>query len=237
MVCHKVILSVVILFTLGLLVGCQQIDVLKITNVPFPSSDFYDFAATARTGYQGNVSGYTVCYRHLIHSNNDGVYCPVLLSSNITWTFAHRIYPPGDGGVNGYTGSIVTMGRNIPGGGLGQRAFPDCKWPLFPIDIDISKWYHICASYSSTLHHVHMYMDTFKVFSYTYQDPQEDPLPSSYVEKLRIGSNMRGLITDVQIYDSYFDAEKLAAHRRGCNNQPGQILSWDAQKLNITQVK
>ena len=143
---------------------------------------------------------------------------------------------PGGGGANGFTGSIVTLLRNVPGGGLGNRSMPASLWPLLPIDIDISKWYHICLSYSSVLHHVHMYMDTFKVFSYTYEDPKEDPLPSSDFENISFGSNMRGLITDLQVYDFYLDDKELAAQAQGCDNKPGEIFSWDAKKINITQV-
>ena len=228
----KILLYVGTYSALLLLVECQQFDVLKITNVRFPSSNKH-FAAHAKIAYKDNVSEYTICYRHLVESYNDGYYTPVHLTKD---TFSHRIFPPGLGGINGFTGSIVCVRRNIPGGGLGNRRFPGCMWPFFPKDIDISKWYHMCLSYSSTLQHVHMYMDSFYVFSYTYEDPREDPLPSDAFEEIFFGRNMRGLIADVQIYNKYMDEKTLAAQTKGCNNKPGEIFSWDTKHINITQV-
>ena len=228
---RQILFFLVTLLSLLLLVDSQQFDVLKIKDIKFPSSKPY--VAHARTTYQGDISEYTLCYRHLIESYNDGLYCPVNIGP---WKYAQRIFPPGVGGVNGFTGSVLTVWRNIPGGGLGNISTPFAHWPSLPTDIDISKWYHICVSYSSILHHIHMYMDSLKVFSYTYQDPKEDPLPSNTFENISFGFNMRGLITDVQLYNSYMDEKKLPAQTQRCENKPGEIFSWEAKKLNITKV-
>ena len=75
---------------------CKQIDVLKISDISFPSSN--PFAAHARTTYHGEISEYTICYRHLIESFNEGHYHVVNIGP---WKFAHRIYPAGGGGLNG----------------------------------------------------------------------------------------------------------------------------------------
>ena len=227
------LLTLILLVTTALLGECQQFEVLKISNVSFPTSDSSKWAAHARSTYQRNISEFTVCYRHLIESYNDGLYCPVNIGP---WKFAQRTFSPGGGGVDGFTGSIISLWRNVHGGGLGNRSMPIGLWPLLPTDIDISKWYHICLSYSSILHHVHVYMDTFKVFSYTFEDPKEDPLLSNDFEKISLGSNMRGLITDLQVYDFFLPDKELAAQTQGCDNQEGQIFSWDPAKINITQV-
>ena len=79
-------------------------------------------------------------------------------------------------------------------------------------------------------------MNGAHVFSYTYGDSKEDPLPSGTFEKISLANNLRGLITDVQLYNTYMDVEKLAAQTKNCDNKPGEIFSWDANKLNITQV-
>ena len=124
-----------LIVTKALLGEYQQFEVLKISNVPFPSSSGY--AAHTRTTNQKNISEYTLCYRHLVESYNDGLYCPVNIGP---WKFAQRTFSPGGGGVNGFTGSIISLWRNVAGGGLGNKNMPIGLWPLLPTDIDISNW-------------------------------------------------------------------------------------------------
>ena len=155
---RKLVMYAGALLTIALYCECQEVDVLKITNLTFPRSDFWKPAGQTRIAYHSSVSEYTICYRHLIESFNDGLYCPIMLG---TWAYAQRIFPPGEGGANGYTGTIINTSRYEIGGGIGNNSMPRGHWPFLPMDIDISKWYHICISYSSILHHVHMSMKKY----------------------------------------------------------------------------
>ena len=77
---RQIILYILTLIVTKALLGeDQQFEVLKISNVPFPSSSGY--AAHTRTTNQKNISEYTLCYRHLVESYNDGLYCPVNIGS------------------------------------------------------------------------------------------------------------------------------------------------------------
>ena len=69
-----------------LLVESQQFDVLKITNVRFPSSKKH-YAAHAKISYRDNVSEYTICYRHLVESYNNGLYEPVFTQDIFSWAW------------------------------------------------------------------------------------------------------------------------------------------------------
>ena len=120
-------LTLILLVATALLGECQQFEVLKISNISFPTSDSSKWAAHARSTYQRNISEFTVCYRHLIESYNDGLYCPVNIGP---WKFAQRTFSPGGGGVEGFTGSIISLWRNVHGGGLGNRSMPIGLWPL-----------------------------------------------------------------------------------------------------------
>ena len=53
----------------------EQFQVLKMSNIPFPNSP--TFAATAKPTYEKDVVDFTVCYRSLIDSYNDGATQPL----------------------------------------------------------------------------------------------------------------------------------------------------------------
>ena len=49
---------------------CQQFDVLKVSDVEFPR--YFKYAASTSAPYNKNITEFTVCYRILIESYNDG---------------------------------------------------------------------------------------------------------------------------------------------------------------------
>ena len=68
-----------------------------------------------------------------------------------------------------------------------------------------------------------MVQDGLKVFNFTYGDEKEDPLPNTSFDIIRIGSNMRGLFTDLQIFDTYFEEPDLIAWTTKCDERKGHI--------------
>ena len=81
------------------------------------------------------------------------------------------------------------MHRNIPGGGLSNKAGPQHHHYCLARNVDISKWYHMCTSYSSTLQRMHMYQNGLKVHSYHFTDEEDLPLPSYAFKNSMIGWN------------------------------------------------
>ena len=50
-----------------------------------------------------------------------------------------------------------------------------------------------------------MFQDGIKAYGFNYTDKEELPIPNNAFETVKIGRNMRGLISDVNIYSNYFD--------------------------------
>ena len=214
-------------------------DVLKISDVPFPQSS--DIAAVIKAPYESEISEFSVCYRMLIDFYNDGMV-------HILKAWGYRNESLGPGGVfwqltglntglevYGFQPVYMYLYRNIPGGGLGNRAFPYWHFPTLPKNMDTGTWYSICTSYSSKLKRIHMFQDGLKVFSFQFIDEEELPLRSSFFSEIEIGKNMRGLLTDFNIYSKYFEDQAMIDWTSGCDHEPGDIYPWDKNDIDTTQ--
>ena len=96
-------------------------------------------------------------------------------------------------------------------------------------------WIHMCSSYSSKLNKIQIFQDGLKVYSFHYKDPQDIPLPTNTFEMTKLCRNMRGLISDVNIYSTFFDEDSTRSLTLSCGEMQGDIFKWDASKVNITQ--
>ena len=211
------------------LVICQeQFDVLKITNVPFPSSSV--FAVSLNATHDKDIVEFTVCYRIQITSYNDGWLGILHANKGYMEAFGYKT------GIEfeGYQSTHFEISRKIPGGGLGGRALPVYHNPLLPRFIQTGKWHKSCASYSSKLHKFHVYQDGLKAFSYNFKDENENPLPATFFDSVRLGQNMRGLLTDLNIFSTFFEAEEMVSWTVSCKHRRGEIFSWDVGKLNTS---
>ena len=47
---------------------------------------------------------------------------------------------------------------------------------------------------------------------------------------------MRGSLTDLHIYDSYYDEASMIRRTRTCEVEAGEIFAWDKSRINILQV-
>ena len=179
----------------------NQLDIMKITNVQFPNSGSY--AALANATLDTDIPAFTLCYRMLIDSYNDGLFSPFYafpaLSDRKCWKCGI--------GSEGFMGGNLYFVRNIPGGGLANQQFPRYHRYNMARDIPISTWTHICFSYSSITQKLLSYQDGLKVFNFTFGDEKEDPLPPDTFSDIRIAANMRGLMGDLQIYSNFFNED------------------------------
>ena len=97
-----------------------------------------------------------------------------------------------------FQAGMFRLDRNkIPGEWKGKNTWPRYHNYEWPKSVDISKWYHYCLSYSTILHKIRLFQDGLKVYSFEFQDDIEDPLPSNTFEKVQLGENFPGLITDL----------------------------------------
>ena len=220
--------------TANIHVQCKQIEVLNVSNVPFPSVPWLtNIAAKANASYGKDILECTWCYRYRISSFNDGqasVFYTGIDGGTESFWIIDRVAPK----ENGVQTAFPHISRNIPGGGLGGRQMPIAHSVLF--DLDVSKWHHSCTAYSSVLKEAQWYLDGLKVYQYKYEYEQQEPLPSNAFDVMLFGWNIRGLITDVQVYNSYFEEDDLKNWTTTCTSSKGEIFSWDKTKLNITQV-
>ena len=225
-------------FTITIPVRSVQIDVLKITNVKFPNSGCCapsDFAASTEARQDKEIPEVAICYRMLIDSYNNNLFSPFASKDDHDkFTILDRICWKCGRESEGYQGGLLVLSRNIPGGGIGKRAFPSYHQYNLARDVAISKWTHICFSYSSITHKALMYQDGLKVFNFTFGDEKENPLPATAFDKILIGADMRGLFTDLQVYREYFNEEDMAAWTGGCPGTKGEIFNWDKTKLSIS---
>ena len=234
-------------FLASVVVCNQQFEVLKISNVPFPINEGAVPLANlpfANGSYHKEIAEFTVCYRFMIESYNMGKLDPMCayrkkdyykpnFYNNIGWETGHER--------EGYQGGQVLVYRNIPPkpvskGGLDNRPFPTANLYVLPRNIDPSKWYHQCHSYSSIAQRAFSYQDGLKIYGFNYGDEKDDPLDPDFFGDILFGYNMRGFITDAHIFNSFFDEASQISWTTACNDKQGEIFSWDPNKINITQV-
>ena len=232
-----------------ILVNCnaEQFDVLKISNVSFPRTPWgtgdgkNTGIAAVNATYKKSIHDYTVCYRFLVDSYNDGLFVTIGAYTSSEKVGKVRGVLDRLGGMGtgfeseGLQGALFVNTRNVTGGGIGGKNFPWYHAYVFPKDIDISKWYQLCFSYSNKLNFLHLYIDGLKGFSFTYQD-ESQPLPANAFEHIFLGYNMRGSLTDLHIYDEYYDEARMISRTRTCETEAGQIFAWDTAKIKILQV-
>jgi hypothetical protein len=170
----------------------EQFQVLDISNIPFPNSP--TSAATAKPTYKKDVVDFTVCYRSLIDSYNDG---------NVRPFFADPYYfcvyeAPGKGrgwGSEGYPGGVTMLQFPWVGPDLSKRRFPIYHHFNFARNIEIGNWNHFCTSYSSNLKRIHMFQNGVKTYSFQYTDGKDYPTAPKLFQSIKIGKYMRGLET------------------------------------------
>ena len=80
-----------------------------------------------------------------------------------------------------------------------------------------------------------MFQDGLKGYGFNFTDKKEKPLPNNAFENVQIGRNMRGFITDVNIYASFFDENDMIQWTRKCDYPAGDIFAWNTKKLDISQ--
>ena len=182
---------------------------------------FEGIIATSSAPYHKNITEFTLCYRLQVESFNNGEINVVLANKEEVFTgigtapaFYNVMGPEGNGKEKeGYQGGQILVDRNLPPrpttqGGLVPRPFPSAQLFVLARNIEPSKWYHFCHSYSSILMRVFTYQDGLKVLGFNFPDERENPLPSDFFKYLHFGYNFRGMFTDVQIFDRYFTEEE-----------------------------
>ena len=223
----------------------EQIQVLKISEVPFPRSTWGDgegknkgiAIAAINASYTKSFQDLTVCYRLFIDSYNDGLFWPIGSWFNADISGAalvlDRIGWFGSGMESyGLQGGVLVITRNVTGGGIGGRNLPWYHSFVYPKDIMISKWHQICFSYGNKLRQFHLYIDGLKAFSFNFEDDAQ-PFKANTFEHTRLAHNLRGSLTDVQIYDSYFDEERMISRTKACDVEPGDIFAWDKSRIDL----
>ena len=127
--------------------------------------------------YKEPIHDYTICYRFLVEFYNDGIFNIFATYKDSSISYSRILDRFGGMGTGyeseGLQGGLFINSRNVSKGGLGGKNLPIYHNFVFPKDLDISKWYHNCVSYSNSLNHVHFYTDGLKAFSFNYHDDSE----------------------------------------------------------------
>ena len=166
-------LSTILFLTIEkhMLVQSVTFDVLKLSNVPFPSSNVY--SVYFNTPYNKDIGEFTICYRYQIESYNDGLLS--LLRTHGKYHLLDRIGWETGWGMDGYQSGILGLRRNVHGGGLGPTSYPIMHIYMLARNVEPATWQSICYSYSSSLQKLHMYQNGAKAFSFQYGDEKDDP--------------------------------------------------------------
>ena len=196
----------------------DEFEAIRISNVPFPRS--FSFAASVENPSHLPVMEFTVCYRFLLGSYNGDHYLRILTSTglvkNLELTDILCCYDAvfeGPGtlgwGTDGYQGGYAS-------GGHVTNAIPSIMHFNLAKNIETFKWQHICSSYSSTLKRFQMYQNGLKVFSFDFKGDTKVVTDGMFAN-IGMGQNMRGLITDANVFSKYFDEEEILSWTRPCN--------------------
>ena len=219
----------------------DQWEVLRISNVSFPKSSPY--AAKLNGTFHTGLTEFTVCFRFLIESYNEGSAVPISASGDgysggrIKY-FYNDFEDLSNGlgwGTRGFQGGVHTLLMGVPEGGMINKRLPIYHHFNIANNIETSTWSHLCTSYSSKLNRLHLFQDGLKVYSFQYKEPQGIPMPANTFGNTELGRNLRGLITDVNIYSTFFDEDSTRSLTLSCGEKQGDIFKWDARKVNITQ--
>ena len=170
----------------------QQLDVLKISNVPFPNSK--EPAALIDVGYTQDIAEFTLCYRTMVDSYNDA-HVPMIIAWKPSIEDYTGDYEEGSYFVDsmayltgfdldGLQAGLTFLLRDIPDGGIGNRSWPIWHHEVLPRFMETGKWFHFCIAYSSLEHIMHKYQDGHKVFSYHYTDKVVRPFPPTMIDNL-----------------------------------------------------
>ena len=237
---HVLLTGVLLLFSRAC--QCQQqIDVLKISNISFPHSS--DPVALINASYKQDIAEFTICFRVLVESYNDA-HVPLIvawkpsiedytsdyqLSSYFVESFAYLT----GFDLDGLQAGLTFLFRDIPDGGIGNRSFPVWHHEVLPRFVDTGRWFHFCVAYSSLKHIMHKYQDGHKVFSFPYADKVVRPFPPNMFDNLSLGKNLRGLLSDLNIYSKFFTEKEMKAWTTSCNHDKGDIFAWVPNNVNI----
>ena len=219
--------------------GADLFNVLEIKNTPFPT--FPKNTANINSSFEGPVAEFTACFRFQIESYNEQWIGFVSASRQIeysSWFFFYDNLGWNTGTeVDGLQSAFTVVKRNIPGGGFGGgvKAFPGWHMHHMPFKVAVSKWYHCCVSYSSKLQIIHKYINGQKAFSFQFTDKEELPLPARSFEEVNIARNMRGMLTDLHIYSSYFTDDAMVSWTTSCTDEYGDIINWNKDKITIEE--
>ena len=211
-------------------------DVLTISNVPFPHSPH--MAADIRNPpHYKEIPEFTVCFRFLFTFYNDG-WIPLIHAKQKKiqnpWDekyFAERLAYNLGFDYQGYQHLSGYLERNIPGGDAGGKKQPVSVVGNLQRNVATGKWQHACNTYSSIQHKRHSFYNGLKVYSFNYSDLVEGPMPPDTFHYIVIGGNMRGLFTDLQIYDRMFNEEEMKAWTSSCDRNEGEIFRWSAYRF------
>ena len=212
--------------------------VLTIKNVPFPES--FVPAANLNVTHTKEIAEFTFCYRFLITSYNEQWNRLILARQPHKYCYYEESFGFNTGfEFEGYQPIHHLVDRNVTGGGVGKGrgrgAHPMYHHTLLARNIQTGKWVHTCNAYSSSLQKMHLYIDGLKAFSYQYTDEEDNPLPSTLFANTDIGQNMRGLVTDMNIYSRFFTETEMVTWTTNCGQVEGDIYAWDTSRLNLTQ--
>ena len=219
--------------------GADLFNVLEIKNTPFPT--FPKNTANINSSFEGPVAEFTACFRFQIESYNEQWIGFVSASRQIeysSWFFFYDNLGWNTGTeVDGLQSAFTVVKRNIPGGGFGGgvKAFPGWHMYHMPFKVAVSKWYHSCVSYSSKLQRIHRYINGQKAFSFEFTDKEELPLPAGSFEQVNIARNMRGMLTDLHIYSSYFTDDSMVTWTTSCTDEYGDIINWNKHKITLEE--
>ena len=117
--------------------GKAQKDVLKISNVDFPSTGHHPASFDAT--YHKEISEFTICIRFLIDSYNNNLFPLVRAENTEPLYFLDRIGWETGMERDGYQDGILVIIRNIPGGGVGGLGVPWYRHYNIPKNIATSK--------------------------------------------------------------------------------------------------
>ena len=115
----------------------DQLDVLQIRNVDFPSSKFWP--ATFQATYEKEIPEFTICIRFLLESYNNNLFEMVRAENKDSLLyFLDRIGWETGMERDGYQGGVLYLYRVIPENGI-RGNFPTMHHYNIPRNIDTSK--------------------------------------------------------------------------------------------------
>ena len=224
---------------------CEMQKTIKVEKLPFPK---YDSVTAAQYPLEvGDQKEVTLCLKFRLFSYNEGYgqlfwiarECPPNMTcvDNFSWTFmiGWKTGMEDDGKQAAQTHLNFSHDNETMYEQMLTR-IGKAQWHANLLEdwVELFEWQSACYTWSVLKKKELLYVNGKFAFGYEWSK-QFSKGWSDYPILLKLMGNWRGEVTDLNLYDSFFEEEQMVSWTMSCGiPAEGRIFSWEPEKFNLT---